>query len=114
MARSKRRTKDQIAADQIIKARLNDLGETIYQEAQETSRYKTGQLHNSINYMVKPDTTLNLAQVYYGKFNYPKGQDGGEKNALLISVKKHVPATTKLIVQDINDTLLKPFKDNGK
>lgn len=108
---AKRRTREQIQADQIIKKHLNDLGEIIYEETRETSRVKTGQLQNSINYMVKPDTTLNLAQVYYGKFNFPKGVESGQKNALLISVEKHVEATTKIIVQDINDIILKPFKD---
>lgn len=107
---AKRRTRGQIDADQIIKKRLNELGEVVYNETRETSRYKTGQLKNSVNYMVKPDTTLQLAQVYYGKFNYPKGVDSGEKNALLITLEKHIDATTKVIVQDINDTILKPFK----
>lgn len=108
---AKRRTREQIDADKIIKVRLNDLGEIIYVDTRETSRYKTGQLHDSINYMVKPDTVLNLAQVYYGKFNYPKGIESGEKNALLISVEKHIDDTTKVKVQDINDFILKPFRD---
>lgn len=107
---AKRRTREQIESDQIIKKRLNELGDTIYNEARETSRYKTGQLINSINYMVKPDTTLNLAQVYYGKFNYPKGIESGEKNALMIAVENHIDATTNAIVHDINDLILEPFK----
>lgn len=112
---AKRRTKQQIAADQIIKKRLNETGETIYNETREISRYRTGQLINSINYMVKPDTTLQLAQVYYGKFNWPKDTNVGPKNALMIVVERHVDKTTKLIVQDINDIILAPFKnkDNG-
>ncbi len=108
---AKRRTREQIDADQIIKKNLNDLGEVIYDDTRDTSRYRTGQLVNSINYMVKPDTTLTMSQVYYGKFNYPKGVNGGQKNALEISVAKHVPDNVKVIVQDITDTILKPFKD---
>lgn len=107
---AKRRTREQIDADKIIKKRLNELGEIIYEETRETSRYKTGQLVNSINYMVKPDTVLNMAQVYYGKFNYPKGVDSGQKNALLIAVEKHVEESTMIIIQDINDQILEPFK----
>jgi len=106
-----RRTRQQIVADRIIKKRLNEVGEKIYEEARETSRFRTGQLKNSINYMVKPDTTLTVAQVFYGKFNYPKGVDSGEKNALAIAVEQYVDEATSVIIQDINDLLLKPFKE---
>lgn len=106
---AKRRTKEQIDADKIIKKQLNILGEKIYEEARETSRFDTGQLQNSINYMVKPDTKLTMAQVYYGKYNYPKGINSGDKNALLIAVKENAIATTKIIVKEINDQLNEQF-----
>lgn len=109
MAR-KRRSKEQIEADKIIKAKLNELGEKIYVATRKESRVDTGQLVNSINYRVKPDTVLTVAQVYYGKYNYPKGINTGEKNALLINVKKNISETTKIIITDINDALLQPFK----
>lgn len=107
---AKRRTREQIDADQIIKKRLNELGEVIYNETRNLSRYRTGQLVNSINYMVKPDTTLTMAQVYYGKYNYPKGVNSGQKNALLISVDRNIEKNMKVIVQDINDIILKPWQ----
>lgn len=106
---AKRRTKEEIDADKIIKKQLNILGEKIYDEARETSRFDTGQLKNSINYMVKPDTKLTMAQVYYGKYNYPKGENSGDKNALLIAVKENSMATTKIIVKEINDQLNEQF-----
>lgn len=121
---AKKRTKIEIDADRIIKAKLLILGEKINEEATKTSRvavdtyYKDGSLNkaggslrDSQNYRVIKDTTLLVAQIFYGKYNYPKGQNSGEKNAMLIAVKKFVPEGTKLIITDINDQLLKPFKE---
>jgi phage gpG-like protein len=118
-----RRTKVEIDADLIIKKSLLKLGDKIYEEARKTSRvakdtyYKDGSinkaggsLRDSINYRVKPDTTLVMAQIFYGKFNYPKGTNSGEKNALLIAAQKHVDETTNIIVTEINDALTEPFK----
>lgn len=106
---AKRRTREQIDADKIIKKQLNILGEKIYEEARETSRIKTSKLFNSINYMVKPDTKLTVWQVYYGKYNYPKGVNSGDKNALLIAVKENITATTKIIVRELNDQINEQF-----
>ena len=106
---AKRRTKLQIDADKIIKAKLNITGEKIYLETRATSRVDTGRLRDSVNYMVKPDTTLTIAQVYYGKYNYPKGVNSGERNALLIAAQKYILEDINLIVTEINDALLQPF-----
>jgi hypothetical protein len=108
---AKRRTKIQINADRIIKAKLLILGEEIREQAVRTSRRDTGRLQDEQNFRVQPDTTLTMAQVYYGKFNYPKGVNSGEKNALMIAVKEHVPKGTKIIITEINDQLLAPFKN---
>ncbi len=99
---AKRRNKQQIEADKIIKAQLNKLGEIIYQEAKANSRVRTGRLRDSVNYMVKPDTTLTVGQVYYGAFQDP--------NELLAAVNRHVSETTNIIVTEINDAILQPFK----
>jgi hypothetical protein len=99
---AKRRTKTQIDSDKIIKAQLNEMGEAIYQEAKDNSRVKTGRLRDSVNYMVKPDTTLTVGQVYYGKYQQP--------NELLASVNKRIDETTNIIVTEINDELLKNYK----
>lgn len=107
---AKRRTKTEIDADQIIKKELNILGEKIYTRAVATSRRDTNVLADTQNYMVKPDTTLTMAQVYYGQWNYPKGVTSGEKNALLIAVKEFLPEATKLIVTEMTDQLLKNYK----
>lgn len=108
---AKRRSKIQIDADRIIKVQLNEIGEKIYEEARATSRVDTGRLRDSINYMVKPDTTLTIAQVFYGKYNYPKGVNSGERNALLIAAQKYINGSTKLIITEITDALIQPFKD---
>lgn len=99
---AKRRNKQQIEADKIIKAQLNELGEIIYQEAKANSRVRTGRLRDSVNYMVKPDTTLTVGQVYYGAFQDP--------NELLEAVNRHASETTNIIVTEINDAILQPFK----
>jgi hypothetical protein len=105
-----RRSKQQINADKIIKKELNILGEKIYNQAVSTSRRLTGVLQDTQNFRVQPDTVLTVAQVYYGAFNYPAGVTSGEKNALLIAVKEHIPESTKIIVTEITDELLKNFK----
>lgn len=112
---AKRRSKEEINFDKVIKKNLLNLGEKIYQEAKKNSRvakdtyYKDGTLNkaggtlrDSQNYFVKPDTKLTMVQVYYGKFQKP--------NELLMSVERHTQETTDLIIKEINDILLKDFK----
>jgi hypothetical protein len=112
---AKRRTKIEIDADKIIKAKLNILGERIYEQAKKNSRvakdtfYKDGSinkaggtLRDSINYMVKPDTTLTVAQIFYGKFQKP--------NELVVAINDNIDETSGLIITEINDQLLANFK----
>ena len=110
--RRTRRTREQIDADRIIKNRLLELGEIVYEETKANSRvaadtyYKTdrvqpkgslnkagGTLRDSINYMVRPDTRLTMAQVYYGKFQQP--------DELLLSIDRHIEKAVDLVVQEI-------------
>lgn len=111
---AKRRSKEKLKADRIIKAQLLELGEVINVQARETSRRDTGRLQDEQNYRVVKDTTLVLGQLYYGRFNYPLGVTSGEKNALLIAVKEHAPKATNIIVKDITDAILAPFKKKRK
>ncbi|CAC9972917.1 HK97 gp10 family phage protein [Flavobacterium panici] len=120
----KRRTKEQIEADKIIKEELLKLGEIIYDEAKQNSRvaqdtfYKTdrvrpagslnkagGTLRDSINYRVESDTTLWLGQVYYGAYQNP--------NELMQSVDRHIDEATKTIVTQITEILIQPFTTNA-
>ena len=108
---AKRRTKDQIAADQIIKKHLNILGDKIYKQARRQTRVLTGSLKNSINYAVKPDTTLTVFQNAYGKEVHPsKKYDKGEPDALLIAVKELLPEGVTIIKKDLTESILYPFR----
>ena len=98
---AKRRTREQIDADKIIKAELNELGEKVYQQARSNSRVDTGRLRDSVNYMVKPDTVLTVAQVYYGKYQNP--------NELIVAIDDNIDESINLIVTEIVDTLTKPY-----
>lgn len=112
---AKRRTKEQLKADRIIKAELLELKEEILKIAVPRSRRRPpekegGRLQDEMNGRVDPDTTLTMYQMYYGAYNYPKGVTSGEKNALLITMKELIPDATKRIIGNINDVLLKNFK----
>jgi hypothetical protein len=94
---AKRRTKQQIDADKIIKAQLNELGEKVFQQARNNSRVDTGRLRDSVNYMVKPDTVLTVAQVFYGRFQNP--------NELEVAINNNVDETINLVVKEILDQI---------
>lgn len=98
---AKRRTKEQISADRIIKTQLNELGDKIYQEAKANSRVRTGRLRDSVNYMVKPDTVLTVAQVYYGAYQDP--------NELEVAINEYVDETINLVVTEITDQLTQDY-----
>ena len=107
---AKRRSKDQLKVDRLIKSELLVLKEKILDEAIPISRRDTGRLQDEMNGRVDPDTKLTMYQMYYGAFNYPKGKEAGEKNALLITMKKMIPDTTKIIIGNINEIINAPFK----
>jgi len=107
---AKRRTREQIDADKIIKAHLNELGELVYQQATETSRRDTGRLQDEQNYRVQPDTVLTFGQMVYGQWNYPKGVTSGEKNALLIAINDHLEDATAIIIESITDAIIQDYK----
>ena len=104
-----RRTKAQISSDKIIKNNLNILGEKIYKEAKKRTRVLTGSLKKSINYGVKPDTTLTFYQNEYGKDVRPSGQTSGPTDALLITIEELLPAGIEVIKKDLTESLLYPF-----
>ena len=107
---ARRRSRQQIDADQIIKKHLNELGELVYQQAIETSRRDTGRLQDEQNYMVRPDTVLTFGQMVYGQWNYPKGITSGEKNALLIAINDHLEDATAIIIESITDAIVQDFR----
>jgi len=106
---AKRRTKAQIEADQIIKKGLNVLGDEIYRVTKGRTRVLTGSLKDSINYAVKPDTTLTFYQNYYGKYVTPVGEKSGETDALLITIKELLPKHVEVIKKDLTESIMYPF-----
>lgn len=110
---AKRRTREQINSDKIIKEKLNELGEKVYLQAVATSRRDTGRLQDEQNYKVQPDNVLTFGQMAYGANNYPKGVNSGQKNALLIAINEHIEDTTNLIITTITDEILKDFKNGN-
>jgi hypothetical protein len=48
--------------------------------------------------------------MHYGQYNYPKGSNTGEKNALLIAINDHIGDTTDIIIKSITDALIQDFK----
>lgn len=120
---AKRRTKDQREADQIIKKQLNILGDKIYTESKKITRIRKrsksfpaggGSLNNSINYAVKPDTTLTLFQNAYGKYVTPSDKPSNNKltdtDALLITTKELLPEGVTIIKKDLTESILYPFR----
>ena len=107
-----RRTKGEIASDKIIKANLNILGEKIYKRTRTITRVLTESLKKSINYSVKPDTTLTFFQNSYGKDVEPaKKYSTGENDALLITIRELLPAGIEVIKKDLTESILFPYKN---
>ena len=109
-----RRSKEQISSDKIIKENLNILGEKIYKQARKTTRVLTESLKKSINYAVKPDTTLTMFQNSYGKDVRPAGKKTGDTDALLIAIKELLPEGIEVIKKDLTESVLFPFKNRKK
>ena len=108
---AKKRTKAQIASDQIIKANLNTLGRDMQIEAKKRTRVLSGSLKKSINFAVKPDTTLTFFQNAYGaEVNPTKQYDKGEPDALLIVIKEMLPAGIEVIKKDLLESVMYPFR----
>jgi len=107
---AKRRTRDEVKADKIIKDALLKMGEEVLNIAVPNSRRDTGRLQDEMNFEVKPDTTLTMYQMYYGEYNYPAGKNSGEKNALRIAINEMIPETTEVIIKNITDWITKDYK----
>ena len=101
-------------AKQIIEKELNILGEKVYEEARVTSRkskdrfakdgrviHRGGSLRKSINYSVKSQR-LKLSQLHYGQYQQP--------NEMIVSIKKHIPESIKVISVNLVNNIMKPKK----
>ena len=111
---AKRRTKRTIEVEKIIKKELLLLGDRILEKAVPDSRRDLGRLQDEMNFRVLKDTQLNMFQMVYGKWNYPRNVNkkrqyvngqiviDDEMNVLLNEVKRQQPEATKIIVGEIN------------
>lgn len=116
---AKRRTKRTIEVEKIIKRELLLLGDRILEKAVPDSRRRPdneggGRLQDEMNFRVLKDTQLNMFQMVYGKWNYPRNVNkkrqyingqiviDDEMNVLLNEVKRQQPEATKIIVGEIN------------
>ena len=104
---AKRRSKERLNADRIIKKELLKFGDVVLEEAVPNSRRDTGRLQDEMNFRVEKDTTINFAQMWYGSKLYPAGKNSGELNPLKIAIKENINANTKAIIKKINDFILK-------
>lgn len=107
---AKRRSKEQLNTDRIIKGELLKLKDDILKIAEPRSRRDTGRLQDEMNGRVSPDTTLTMYQMEYGQWNYPAGKDSGEKNALLITINELTTKETDIIIGKITYQLIRDFK----
>lgn len=108
---AKRRTKQQISFDKIIYNQNAVFGLEVLKEAKPISRRDTGRLQDELNFDHPTDTSIRFFQMYYGAFNYPKGIESGEKNALKITIDSMVKENTNIIIGEINNYLLQDFKE---
>lgn len=104
---AKRRSKERLNADRIIKKELLKFGDVVLEEAVPNSRRDTGRLQDEMNFRVEKDTTINFAQMWYGSKLYPVGKNSGELNPLKIAIKENINANTTAIIKKINDFILK-------
>lgn len=107
---AKRRTKKQIEFDKIIYNQNAVFGLEVLKEAKPITRRDTGRLEDEMNFSHPTDTSIRFFQMYYGAFNYPKGVESGEKNALKITIDSMVKENTNIIIGEINKYLLEDFK----
>lgn len=108
---AKRRTKQQISFDKIIYAQNQIFGNEVVEAAAPFSRRDTGRLQDEMNFDHPTDTSIRFFQMYYGAYNYPKGLESGEKNALRITIDSKVKGNTNIIIGEINNYLLQDFKN---
>jgi hypothetical protein len=106
---ARRKTIQEKEIESLVRKSLNKLGKIVTKDSYDMSRVRSGDLRDSQNYKVKPYNILTVSQNWYGKDQYLKGKNSGEKNALNVSIKKNVPPEIKVLVKDMVDLLKSPI-----
>jgi len=78
----------------------------------------TGRLKKSMNYTVKPYNVLTFSQQSYGKWNTYKDKPSRSTNAndynpLLQEIKKAKRNLNEIIIKDLRESILYPFKNGS-
>lgn len=78
----------------------------------------TGRLKKSMNYRVKPYNVLIFSQQIYGKWNTYKDKPSRSTNAndynpLLQEIVKAKKDLTNIIIKDLKESILYPFKNGS-
>jgi hypothetical protein len=102
---AKRRPKEQLDADKIVKKYLNELGQLIISETmdREESRVITQNLQLSQNFRVKPDKVLTVVQAFYGALITP--------NNLADVVLEYTPEYGEIIQKELTEMILGSYKE---
>lgn len=106
---AKRKTIQEKEIEKLTKQHLDSIGEIITTESAKMSRVRTGDLRDSQNFRTRPFNVLTVSQNFYGKWQYLKGKNSGDKNALEVSIKQNLPDGVKLFVKDMVDLLKSPI-----
>jgi hypothetical protein len=106
---AKRRTRQQIDADKIIKEYIKRVRRKglPFKQRKQVKRYRT--FARWTNYKVQPDNVLTFGQLYYGQWNYPKRNNKRRKNALLIAINDNLEDATAIIIQSITDAIIQDY-----
>jgi len=78
----------------------------------------TGRLKKTMNYTVKPYNVLTFSQQSYGKWNTYKDKPSRSTNAndynpLLQEIKKAKRNLNEIIIKDLRESILYPFKNGN-
>lgn len=104
---------------QIIKENLNRFGyEVTAKVIKDYARENTGRLKKTINYAVKPYNVVTFTQVYYAKYTTFKDKpttstNPKDKNPLLQTILKEKSELQNIIIKDLKESILYPFKNGS-
>jgi len=128
----KKLTTSQKEERQIIKDNLNKFGAEITNLVKEkyirvgkvlkksspSYGQPTGRLKKTMNYTVKPYNVLTFSQQSYGKWNTYKDKPSrsanpNDYNPLLQEIKKAKTNLNEIIIKDLRESILYPFKNGN-
>jgi hypothetical protein len=116
---AKKLTTSQKEERAIIQKRLNEFGAEITNLVKtKYLRVNTERLKKTMNYTVKPYNVLTFSQQIYGKWNTYKDKPSrstnpNDYNPLLQEIKKAKRDLNNIIIKDLRESILYPFKNGS-